>query len=128
MKTLADNKGNSDKLQYLCRVSDISQGKSKTFTIAYDNDDTKKMEIALFNIEGKFYAISNRCAHEGGPLGEGVLEGHIVTCPWHGWKYSVIDGKAPHEGGDSVSSYKTKVIGDRIYVSSGSLMPRYGSR
>jgi nitrite reductase/ring-hydroxylating ferredoxin subunit len=32
-----------------------------------------------------------------------------VTCPWHEWKYSVIDGKAPHEGGDSVSSYETKV-------------------
>ena len=121
METLVDDKRNSNKLHYLCSVSDISQGKSKTFTIAYDNG-TKKIEIALFNIEGKFYAISNRCAHEGGPLGEGVLEGHIVTCPWHGWKYSVIDGKAPHEGGDSVSSYETKVLGDRIYISSGSLM------
>jgi nitrite reductase (NADH) small subunit len=122
MKTLVDDKRNS---KYLCRVSDIPQGKSKTFTIGYD---TKKIEIALFNIEGKFYAISNRCAHEGGPLSEGVLEGHIVTCPWHGWKYSVIDGKAPHEGGDSVSSYETKVIGDWIYVSSSSLMRRYRSR
>ena len=40
----------------------------------------------------------------------------MVTCPWHGWKYSVIDGKAPHEGGDSVRSYETKVIGDWIYL------------
>ena len=39
-------KGNSNKLQYLCRVSDIPQGKSKTFTIGYDND-TKKIEIAM---------------------------------------------------------------------------------
>jgi nitrite reductase/ring-hydroxylating ferredoxin subunit len=121
MKTLADDKGISNKIQYLCRVCEIPQGKSKTFTMGYDND-TKKIEIALFNIEGKFYAISNRCAHEGGPLSDGVLEGNIVTCPWHGWKYSVIDGKAPHEGGDSVSSYETKVIGDRIYVNSSSLM------
>ena len=120
METLVDDKKNGNKLRYLCRVSDISQGKSKTFTITYDNA-TKKIEIAIFNIEGKFYAISNRCAHEGGPLSEGILEGHIVTCPWHGWKYSVIDGKAPHEGGDSVSSYETKVIGDGIYVNSSSL-------
>jgi nitrite reductase/ring-hydroxylating ferredoxin subunit len=56
----------------ISRVSDISQGKSKTFTITYDND-TKKIEIALFNVEGKFYAISNRCAHEGGPLGKGSI-------------------------------------------------------
>ena len=121
MKTLVDDKRNGNKLQYLCRVSDIPQGKSKTFTIAHDND-TKKIEIALFNIEEKYYAISNRCAHEGGPLSEGVLEGPIVTCPWHGWKYSVIDGKAPHEGGDSVISYETKVIGDWIYVNSSSLI------
>jgi len=127
METLVDDKINGNKLRYLCRVCEIPQGKSKTFTIAYDND-TMKIEIALFNIEGKFYAISNRCAHEGGPLSEGVLEGHIVTCPWHGWKYSVIDGKPPHEGGDSVSSYETKVIGNWIYVNSNSLMRRYGSR
>jgi nitrite reductase (NADH) small subunit len=116
MKTLVDDKRNSsNKLHYLCAVPDIPKGKSKTFTIGCDNG-TKKIEIALFNIEGKFYAISNRCAHEGGPLSEGVLEGYVVTCPWHGWKYSVIDGKAPHEGGDSVRSYETKVIGDWIYL------------
>ena len=115
MKTSVDDKRNSNKLLYLCAVSDIPKGKSKTFTISYDNG-TKKIEIALFNIEGKFYAISNRCAHEGGPLSEVVLEGHVVTCPWHGWKYSIIDGKAPHEGGDSVNSYETKVIGDWIYL------------
>jgi nitrite reductase/ring-hydroxylating ferredoxin subunit len=86
------------------------------------NNDTKKIEIALFNKEGKFYAIPNRFTHEGGPLSGGVLEWHIVTCPWHAWKYSVIDGKASHEGEDSVSSYETKVIGDRVYVNSGSLM------
>jgi nitrite reductase/ring-hydroxylating ferredoxin subunit len=45
-----------------------------------------------------------------------------VTCPWHGWKYSVIDGNAPHEGGDSVSSYETKVIGEGIYVNTSSLI------
>jgi multimeric flavodoxin WrbA len=41
-----------------------------------------------------------------------------VICPWHGWKYSIIDGKAPHKGGDSVNSYETKVIKDKLYVNS----------
>ena len=59
METLVDDKKNGNKLRYLCRVSDISQGKSKTFTITYDNA-TKKIEIAIFKIEGKFYAISER--------------------------------------------------------------------
>jgi nitrite reductase/ring-hydroxylating ferredoxin subunit len=113
MKRLLDNK-NDKNLRYLCTVSDIPEGKSKVFSIS--NNNSMKIQIALFNIEGKFYAISNRCVHEGGPLNEGILEGYVVTCPWHGWKYSVIDGKAPHEGGDSVRSYEVKVIEDHIYV------------
>ena len=105
---------NDKALHYLCAVSDISEGKPKVFSVR--NDKGNRIELALFNIEGKFYAISNRCVHEGGPLDDGVLEGYVVTCPWHGWKYSVIDGKAPHEGGDSVRSYEIKVIEGCIYL------------
>ena len=43
--------------------------------------------VAVFNADGKFYAINNTCPHQGGPLGEGVLDGESVTCPWHEWKY-----------------------------------------
>jgi nitrite reductase/ring-hydroxylating ferredoxin subunit len=50
------------------------------------------------------------------------LKGKIVTCPWHGWKYSIVDGRAPHRGGDSVKSYETKIINDEeIYVN---IIPR----
>ena len=68
----------------------------------------------------KYYCILNKCQHQGGPLSKGILDEKkkVVTCPWHGWKYSIIDGKAPHEGGDSVDSYETKVIEDKLYVNS----------
>src|SRR6266851_2155164 len=49
--------------------------------------------IALANVGGKFYAINNTCLHRGGPLGQGVMDGKIVTCPWHGWQYDVTTGK-----------------------------------
>ncbi|MFL6318472.1 MAG: Rieske (2Fe-2S) protein [Nitrososphaeraceae archaeon] len=51
---------------------------------------------------------------------KGILdkEKKVVTCPWHGWKYSIVDGKSPHKGGDSVNSYETKVIKDKLYVNS----------
>ena len=49
--------------------------------------------IAIANIGGKFYAINNTCLHRGGPLGQGLLEGKIVTCPWHGWQFDMINGK-----------------------------------
>jgi nitrite reductase (NADH) small subunit/3-phenylpropionate/trans-cinnamate dioxygenase ferredoxin subunit len=49
--------------------------------------------IAVFNVEGTFYAIDNSCPHAGGPLGEGKLCESVVECPWHGWKFSVISGE-----------------------------------
>ncbi len=49
--------------------------------------------IALFNVDGSFYAIDNTCLHRGGPVGEGDLEGVVVTCPWHGFQYDVTTGR-----------------------------------
>ena len=43
--------------------------------------------VAIANLGGKFYAIDNTCLHRGGPLGQGVLDGQKVTCPWHGWQF-----------------------------------------
>ena len=52
----------------------------------------KGKQIALFNIEGTFFALENACTHEEGPLAEGEIEGHEVTCPWHGAKFDVRAG------------------------------------
>lgn len=102
-----NNKCN-DHFHYLCQVTDIALGKSKSFSI--NNKKGPKIKIAIFNVQGKYYAISNICKHVGGPLSQGLLEGNVVTCPWHGWKYSVVNGRSPHKGGDSVDSYETKII------------------
>jgi nitrite reductase (NADH) small subunit len=40
--------------------------------------------LALFNVEGEYFAVDNSCPHRGGPLGEGHLNGRVVTCPWEG--------------------------------------------
>ena len=48
--------------------------------------------LALFRVEGRCYALANACPHKGGPLGEGELKGHVVTCPWHGWTWDVRTG------------------------------------
>lgn len=50
-------------------------------------------ELALFNVDGDFYATQANCLHLGGPLGEGRLEGCVVSCPWHGWQYDVRTGE-----------------------------------
>jgi nitrite reductase (NADH) small subunit len=49
-------------------------------------------EIAVFNVEGRFYAIEGTCPHQGGPLAEGWIDGHVVTCPWHAWSFDVRTG------------------------------------
>jgi nitrite reductase/ring-hydroxylating ferredoxin subunit/multimeric flavodoxin WrbA len=113
--TSRDDEDN-DSLRFICFASEIQDGKAKSITVL--DDKQKSLEVAVFNIKGKFYAISNTCIHKGGPLSEGFLEGETVTCPWHGWKYSVRDGKSPHKGGDSINSYEVKVIEDKIYVNS----------
>jgi nitrite reductase/ring-hydroxylating ferredoxin subunit len=97
-------------------LTEIKGGTSKSFSIKTEHQEN--VAIAVFNLNGKFYAISNSCIHKGGPLSKGFLDGDIVTCPWHGWKYSVKDGKSPHQGGDSVNSYDVKIKGNRIYVNS----------
>lgn len=107
---------NRNSYRYVCPSSEIQIGKSKSFSIK--TNEEKNVEIAVFNIGGVFYAIFNICIHKGGPLRKGFLDADIVTCPWHGWKYSVKDGKSPHEGGDSVNSYDVKEIGNEIYVNS----------
>ena len=53
--------------------------------------------VALFNVEGAFYAISNTCLHRGGPLGQGYVEGRTVTCPWHSWTFDVATGAERRE-------------------------------
>ena len=51
-------------------------------------------EIALFNLEGKFYAVDNRCPHSTGPLVEGRLYHNLVTCPWHGYRFDIRTGRS----------------------------------
>ncbi len=75
--------------------------------------------LAVANVAGKFYAINNTCIHRGGPLGQGALEGTVVTCPWHGWRYDVLTGKASHNQAAGVACYPVEVRGEEVFVDIG---------
>jgi nitrite reductase (NADH) small subunit len=75
--------------------------------------------IAVANVEGKFYAINNTCLHRGGPLGQGAMNGKVVTCPWHGWQYDVTTGKVTQNPSVGVDCYPLEVRGEDIYVDVG---------
>jgi nitrite reductase (NADH) small subunit len=51
-----------------------------------------RYDIALFNVDGAFYALENACPHQGGPIAEGWVEGLTVTCPWHAWCFDLRSG------------------------------------
>jgi len=72
--------------------------------------------IAIFNVAGAVYALDNVCLHQGGPLGDGDLDGDIVTCPWHGWQYNVCTGELCGDAASRVATYAVKIEGSAIKV------------
>jgi nitrite reductase (NADH) small subunit len=91
------------------KLSDIPEGAIQPVQVG-------GQAIALANVGGRFYAISNTCLHRGGPLGEGQLEGPTVTCPWHGWQFDVTTGKAVQNPNAGVACFRTEVRGDEVFV------------
>ena len=72
--------------------------------------------IALFNVNGEFFALDGICPHQGGPLGKGRIEGCVVTCPWHGWQFDVTTGQ--HQTSKSLThpKFETRVAEDAVWV------------
>ena len=90
-------------------TGDLKPGENKAVNV-------NGTEVALFNVDGEFFAINNTCLHRGGPLGEGMLEGDVVTCPWHGWRYSVKTGANAMLPTAKVQTYQVKVEGNDVMV------------
>lgn len=75
--------------------------------------------VALFNVEGTFYALDGVCPHQGGPLGKGAMTGHVVTCPWHGWQFDVRDGQHQFSANIQQATLPVKVEEDSVLVDLG---------
>jgi nitrite reductase (NADH) small subunit len=78
--------------------------------------DVKGQSIAIFNVDGTYYATDNTCVHRGGPLGEGELEGDVVTCPWHAWQFNVKTGVSMNNPSARVKTYPVQVDGDDVKI------------
>ena len=94
----------------VAKTEDVVPGQGKMVEVS-------GKKIALFNLEGTYYAIDDTCTHKGGPLSDGELSGKEVTCPWHGAVYDVTTGEVlgpPAPKG--VSRYNVRVSGENIEV------------
>lgn len=97
------------KFVKVASAKDIEPGTGLTVT-------ADGQEVALFNVGGAFHAVHNTCVHRGGPLGEGPLEGQVVTCPWHGWQYDVTTGVCTVNPSAKVKKFNVKVEGTDVLI------------
>jgi len=93
----------------VAKTTDLAPGQGKTV-------EANGREIALFNVGGTFYAIDNTCKHRGGSLGEGELDGTVVTCPLHAWTYDVSSGECFDDPACAIDRFAVKIEGDDVLV------------
>ena len=89
-------------------LDELAEGRVKPVTCAHRT-------LCMTHYDGRFGALENRCPHQGGPLGEGSIEKGLLRCPWHGWDYDPLSGKAPGFD-DGVESFPVEVRDDGVYV------------
>lgn len=89
-------------------ISDVLLGAGRAFEV-------EGCSIAVFNVDGKLYAIDDSCPHQGSSLAMGHLEGHVVTCRSHGMKVNVTGGQEPGLG-LNVRSFPLESRADGLYV------------
>ncbi len=88
--------------------ADLPEGRVTTVTAAHKS-------FCLTHHKGEFGALDNKCPHQGGPLGEGSIENGLLRCPWHGWDYDPLTGKAPGYD-DGVDTFPVEIRKDGIYI------------
>jgi len=99
----------SAEFQRVARADEIPPG--TTAIVQVD-----EQAIAIANVDGEFYAMQNACMHLKGPLGDGRLEGSVLSCPWHGWQYDVRTGKNEFDHAIRLETYQVRVEDGEVKV------------
>jgi len=99
----------SDEFVTVARVADVAPGTARAVVVG-------EREIALFNVDGTFYALDNTCPHQGGPLAEGWIEGTRVTCPWHAWTFELTSGSMTLGDFACVDTFEVRIEQDAVRV------------
>lgn len=91
-------------------VEDIPDGRAKVVCL-------KNAErIAVFRDGDRICAVSNVCAHQNGPLGEGKIVDGCITCPWHGYQYLPHNGQSPPPFTERVPTYAVRIVAGRVLI------------
>ena len=93
----------------VAQADEVLPGERKLVQVGEDS-------IVLFNVDGKYYAIQNSCPHQGWPLIHSHLEGMVVTCSLHNWKFNLQDGSSPLSDQIKAKVYPAKVEESRVMI------------
>lgn len=93
---------------FACETSEVDAGAREVLV--------DQRVIAIFKTADGYYAVDGMCAHQGGPLVKGALDGHCITCPWHGWQYDVTNGKNMLTGRQMLTTYATEVRDGEVWL------------
>ena len=91
------------------RAEDLPQGSCKTIELSGGR------ELALYHVNGEFYATENFCPHKGAPLAEGKLCEHVIECEWHGWQFDVRTGECLTVS-EKILTYEVTVVEGAIQI------------
>jgi 3-phenylpropionate/trans-cinnamate dioxygenase ferredoxin component len=95
---------------FVGKVSEIPPGKAKSVM-------TEKFRVAVFNVDGNFYAIKDACPHAEYPLEKGTLRGEVVACSSHNWQFNVRTGECIRgDEGVTIRRFEVEVRGDEVWV------------
>lgn len=109
----ANSSTNTDQINWIKVAHRTKFLKNKAKIIPMESGES----VAVYKHEKGFSAVTNVCAHQGGPLGEGKIIDGCITCPWHGWQYRPEDGQSPPPFEEKIATYPLKIEDDFIYVS-----------
>jgi nitrite reductase/ring-hydroxylating ferredoxin subunit len=101
--------GSLPRFVHAAKLSRLEEGRGYIVSV-------EGIKVALFLCGSEVYAIKNQCPHMGGDLGEGLLTGDVIRCPWHGWKFSIKTGKMPETEVVAVRTYEVKIDGDDVLI------------
>ena len=110
LSTMNNSSNDTSKTVWLkvLEPNELSEGRVTPVTCGHQT-------VCVTHFEGKYGALDNRCPHQGGPLGEGSIENGLLRCPWHGWDFDPLTGKAPGFD-DGVRTFPVEVRNDGVYV------------
>lgn len=95
----------------VAHVDDVEEG--RLFSLEADGE-----LVCLARVEGCIYAFTDNCTHISGPLNEGELDGHVLTCPWHGAQFDVRTGKVLRgPARQDILTYPVKVEDGTVWLS-----------